>query len=89
MVEDWKFGINLRDGRQMITKENVAENINRLMDGKSGSQYKAAVREVRKKLEDAVKPNGASDKAMNQFINDLKVAISSKFERVNTINNGF
>ncbi|XP_038902249.1 UDP-glycosyltransferase 86A2-like [Benincasa hispida] len=89
VVEDWTVGINLKDGRQMIKKEKVAEKINRLMDGKSGSQFKAAVREVKRKLEDAVKPNGSSDKAMNQFINDLKVAISNKFERVKTISIGF
>lgn len=90
MVEDWKVGINLKDGRQMITKEKVSEKIKRLMDGKSGcQQYKDAVRELRKKLEDAVKPNGPSDKAMNQFIKDLNVAISSKSEGSNTISNRF
>ena len=81
VVEDWKVGINLKDGRQMITKEKVSERIKHLMDAKSGSrQYKDAVREVRKKLEDAVKPNGSSDKATNQFIKDLNVAISSKLK---------
>ncbi|KAA0035233.1 hypothetical protein IC582_026786 [Cucumis melo] len=90
VVEDWKVGINLKDGRQMITKEKVSEKIKRLMDGKSGcQQYKDAVRELRKKLEDAVKPNGPSDKAMNQFIKDLNVAISSKSEGSNTISNRF
>ncbi|XP_023512259.1 UDP-glycosyltransferase 86A2 [Cucurbita pepo subsp. pepo] len=89
VVEDWTVGINLRDGRQMISKEKVSEKINRLMDLKSGSQYRTAVREVRKTLEDAVKPNGTSDKAMNRFINDLNAAVSNKCERRNTRARGF
>lgn len=91
VVEDWKVGINLRDGRH-ISKEKVSEKINRLMDGKSGSQYRAAVREVKKTLESAVKPNGSSDKGMNQFVNDLKATISNKCgarKMSNGLSNGF
>ena len=78
MVEDWKVGINLRNGRQ-ISKERVSEKINHLMDAKSGSQYRAAVGEVKKALENAVKPNGSSHQSMNQFIKDFNAAISFKF----------
>ncbi|KAG6606041.1 UDP-glycosyltransferase 86A1 [Cucurbita argyrosperma subsp. argyrosperma] len=78
VVEDWKVGINLRDGRQ-ISKERVSEKINHLMDAKSGSQYRAAVGEVKKALENAVKPNGSSHQSMNQFIKDFNAAISDKF----------
>ncbi|KAG7010647.1 UDP-glycosyltransferase 86A2, partial [Cucurbita argyrosperma subsp. argyrosperma] len=40
-------------------------------------------------LEDAVKPNGSSDKAMNRFINHLNAAVSNKCGRRNTRARGF
>lgn len=93
-MEDWAVGINLRDGRH-ISKEGVSEKIKRLMDAKSGAPYRDAVTQVRKTLENAVKPNGSSDRGMNQFINDLNATISNECgaklaeDHIKSVNNGF
>ncbi|XP_061359443.1 UDP-glycosyltransferase 86A2-like [Gastrolobium bilobum] len=71
LVDDWRVGINLSD-QTVITKEEVLENISRLMmDGKLGEQLKAAIRGIKMKLENALSPNGSSEKNMECFIQDL------------------
>ncbi|CAB4313012.1 unnamed protein product [Prunus armeniaca] len=71
VVDDWKIGINLCD-RRAVSKEEVSEKINRLMDGKSRDEYRKAVVKVKKTLEDASTPNGSSEKNMDNFIKALK-----------------
>ncbi|KAJ7981038.1 Glycosyltransferase [Quillaja saponaria] len=71
VVDDWKVGINLTDSR-VITKEEISEKIVRLMDGKSGNEYKAAITELRKALENAWTGNGSSQKNMDSFIKNVK-----------------
>ncbi|TQD74172.1 hypothetical protein C1H46_040126 [Malus baccata] len=71
IVDDWKVGINLCN-RRVVSKEEVSEKINRLMDGKSGDEYRRAVVKVKNTLEDALTPNGSSEKNIDNFIKDLK-----------------
>ncbi|KAI4322303.1 hypothetical protein L6164_022011 [Bauhinia variegata] len=71
VVEDWKIGINLSDQR-FLTKENISKNISRLMEGKSGNDFKTEVRKIKKKLQDALAPNGSSTQNLERFIKDLK-----------------
>lgn len=71
VVDDWKIGINLCD-RRAVSKEEVSEKINCLMNGKSRDEYRKAVVQVKKTLEDALTPNGSSEKNMDNFIKALK-----------------
>ncbi|XVF05728.1 hypothetical protein REPUB_Repub05bG0197500 [Reevesia pubescens] len=75
VVDDWKTGINLSN-KNPIRKEEVSDNINRLMSGKSGDQYRNKVKEVKETLENALTPNGSSEKNMDHFIMALKAKIS-------------
>ena len=77
VVDDWKTGINLSN-KKPITKEEVSDNIHRLMSGESGDQYRNQVKEVKKTLENALIPNGSSEKNMDQFIKKLKAKIQIK-----------
>lgn len=74
VVDDWTIGINLSNQRS-VTKKEVSENINHLMCGKSGNSCRKAVQEVRMTMENASKPNGSSNRNMDQFIKDLKTRI--------------
>ncbi|OMO58355.1 UDP-glucuronosyl/UDP-glucosyltransferase [Corchorus olitorius] len=77
VVDDWKTGINLSNIK-FITKEEVSDNINRLMSGKSRDQYRNKVKQVKELLGNALKPNGSSEKNMDQFIKELKSKIQTK-----------
>uniref|UniRef100_A0A5B7C052 Glycosyltransferase n=1 Tax=Davidia involucrata TaxID=16924 RepID=A0A5B7C052_DAVIN len=77
VVDDWMVGINLSD-KKRITREEVSKNINRLMSGKSGDEFKKKTKEVKKKLENATTGGGSSEENMDKFIEDLKVSIQEK-----------
>ncbi|KAK8598348.1 hypothetical protein V6N13_094321 [Hibiscus sabdariffa] len=76
-VDDWKMGINLSN-KKPITKEEVSENINRLMSGQSGDQYRNKVKEIKKTLETALSPNGSSETNMDLFIQVFKAKCQIK-----------
>ncbi|XP_059659448.1 UDP-glycosyltransferase 86A2-like [Cornus florida] len=91
VVDDWKVGINLID-KKPIKREEVSEKINRLMSGKSGDNFKKEIKEVKKKLENAV-TDGSSHKNFDQFIRDLKNSIQNKsgdigVQKHNSLSNG-
>ncbi|KAI3417238.1 Glycosyltransferase [Psidium guajava] len=76
VVDDWGIGVNLRD-KKSVTREEVGQKIRRLMIGGSADELRKKVREVRKTLDDALGPNGSSEKNLNDFISDVKVKIAS------------
>ncbi|KAL5546139.1 hypothetical protein UlMin_005826 [Ulmus minor] len=76
-VDDWKIGVNLGN-RCSITRDEVANNISRLMCGKSSDELRKNIKEVRKKMENALARNGSSKKNLKQFINDVKFEICKK-----------
>ncbi|PON60329.1 UDP-glucuronosyl/UDP-glucosyltransferase [Parasponia andersonii] len=78
VVDDWKIGINLVDDHQNITRDEIAEKINRLMSGKSSDELRKKVKEVRKTLENALDTAGSSVTNLNQFINGVKFQIQNK-----------
>nr|AFJ53011.1 UDP-glycosyltransferase 1 [Linum usitatissimum] len=71
VVDDWKIGINLIN-HTVVTKEDVAENINHLMDGKSRERIKEKVKEVNKILVGAIEPNGSSERNFTRFVRELE-----------------
>ncbi|XWS29010.1 hypothetical protein CRYUN_Cryun25bG0120000 [Craigia yunnanensis] len=77
VVDDWKTGINLSNKKHTV-KEEVSDNVHRLMSEKSGDQYRKKVKEVKETLENALAPNGSSEKNMDQFIKKLKAKIQIK-----------
>ncbi|KAK8596505.1 hypothetical protein V6N13_001126 [Hibiscus sabdariffa] len=76
-VDDWKMGINLSN-KKPITKEEVSDNINRLMSGQSADQYRNKVKEIKKTLETALSPNGSSETNMDLFIQVFKAKCQIK-----------
>ncbi|KAL3530525.1 hypothetical protein ACH5RR_009847 [Cinchona calisaya] len=77
VVDDWKIGINLCD-KVSVTRIEISEKINRMMSEKSEDEFRRAIKEVKKILENAMKDDGSSEKNMDQFINDLHVTIEKK-----------
>lgn len=77
VVDDWKIGINLCDGKSIARKE-VVEKINRLMGGKTSYELRKEIKKVRKILENALATDGSSEKDYGQLIKDLKVKINNK-----------
>ncbi|RVX20361.1 UDP-glycosyltransferase 86A1 [Vitis vinifera] len=77
VVDDWKVGINISDG-ESIARGEVSEKINHLMGGKSGDELRERMDAVKQTLENALKPDGSSEKNMNRFKDDLKVRIQEK-----------
>lgn len=87
VVDDWKIGINLSN-RKVITKEEVSNNINRLMSGKSRDEFRNMIKEAKKTLENALAPSGSSYKNMIQFIEDLKTKIEKMAQQKKSLCNG-
>ncbi|XP_058212793.1 UDP-glycosyltransferase 86A1-like [Rhododendron vialii] len=79
VVDDWKVGLNLCDERP-ITREKVADNINRLMSGETSDKLRNGMKKIRKTLEDAVATNGngSSERNFKQFVNEVKVKIRKR-----------
>ncbi|XP_044506852.1 UDP-glycosyltransferase 86A2-like [Mangifera indica] len=76
VVDDWKIGINLSN-QKIVTKEEVSKNVNHLMGEKSGEAYRNSVKEVKRTMENGLKPGGSSANNMDQFIKDLKAKIQN------------
>ncbi|KAF2292175.1 hypothetical protein GH714_014778 [Hevea brasiliensis] len=87
VVDDWKIGINLSN-KKVISKEEVSDNINRLMSGESKDEFKNSIKEIKKTLESAVSPSGSSEKNMLQFIKDLEAKIEKIAHAKNSNCNG-
>ncbi|XP_026403227.1 UDP-glycosyltransferase 86A2 [Papaver somniferum] len=79
VVDDWKIGLNI--GRKQITRKEVSEKIIRLMDEKSGYEFRKEIVEVKKALENASKNDVSSEKNLSQFVNELKVLIGNKSKK--------
>lgn len=77
VVDDWKIGINLCDGRRM-TREEVSEKISRVMFGKTADDLRKRIKDVRKTLENAVSPVGSSERNFSQFVKEAGDKIQEK-----------
>ena len=74
MVDDWKIGINLCDGPR-ITREEVSENISRLMIGKTADDLRKRIKCVRRTLQSAVSTVGSSERNFNRFVKEVEVEV--------------
>ncbi|CBI32766.3 unnamed protein product, partial [Vitis vinifera] len=85
VVDDWKIGINLCDGRRM-TREEVSEKISRVMFGKTADDLRKRIKDVRKTLENAVSPVGSSERNFSQFVKEAgdKIQEKKKFRMRNS-----
>ncbi|GFZ12822.1 UDP-Glycosyltransferase superfamily protein [Actinidia rufa] len=77
VVDDWKIGINLCDKKRIMRAE-VSNKVNRLMSKNSGEKYRKEIKEVKKKLENAIRDNGSSEMNLDQFIKDFKFSIQKQ-----------
>lgn len=77
VVNDWKIGINLCD-KETMTKEEVADKVNRLMKRKTLEHFRNTIEQVRKMLENAVSPEGSSAKNLNEFVQNVKLQIQKR-----------
>ncbi|KDP29154.1 hypothetical protein JCGZ_16543 [Jatropha curcas] len=75
VVDDWKVGLNFCDKKE-IRRDEVSEKINRLMSGKSATDLRNNIKQVKKTLQDAVSTIGSSERNFNKFIGDVKAKIS-------------
>ncbi|EOY07886.1 UDP-glucuronosyl/UDP-glucosyltransferase - like 10 [Theobroma cacao] len=76
-VDDWKIGLNLSDKKQ-INRDEVVEKIHRLISRKSGDDLRKNIKEVKKKLENALSTVGSSEENFNQFICDVQIKTKKK-----------
>ncbi|KAA8518726.1 hypothetical protein F0562_016500 [Nyssa sinensis] len=53
VVDDWRIGINLCD-KKSVTREEVAEKINRLISEKSGDELRKEIKKLKRTLENAM-----------------------------------
>ncbi|CAN0916456.1 UDP-glycosyltransferase 86A1 [Linum grandiflorum] len=75
VVEDWKTGINLID-QTVVTKEEVSNNVNHLMGGKSRDEIKERIMKVSRILVGALEPNGSSERSFTRFVRELEDKIT-------------
>lgn len=88
VVNDWKIGINLCD-KQSITRQEVAEKIRRLMseDNLDDLRLRVAMKEVRKKLENALSTDhGSSERNFNHLVENVEAQMRRK--KVGIVANG-
>ncbi|KAB1223673.1 UDP-glycosyltransferase 86A1 [Morella rubra] len=78
VVDDWRIGLDLHDKKPVISREEVAEKINRVMSGKVAEELRRNIKELRKILENTLSTHGSSERNLNQFINDVKTRIRKK-----------
>ncbi|KAL3838655.1 hypothetical protein ACJIZ3_023246 [Penstemon smallii] len=81
VVEDWKIGIGLCDGKSInsgIQRDEVAKKIKTFMSTLEG--YKQEIKKVQAILQCAIEIDGSSKRNFDQFVKDLKVKIYSNNE---------
>lgn len=74
VVDDWKVGINLRDG-ESLDGEEVSEKINKLM---TSNHVKNEMKKVTTILHNALLKDGSSERNLDQFLKDLEDKIRLK-----------
>ncbi|XP_015898468.3 UDP-glycosyltransferase 86A1 [Ziziphus jujuba] len=74
VVDDWKVGLNLCD-KKPLTRLEVGEKINRLMSGKSAEELREEMKKVKEIVENAADKDGLSEKAICEFICQVKAKI--------------
>ncbi|KAG8376592.1 hypothetical protein BUALT_Bualt09G0079600 [Buddleja alternifolia] len=75
VVDNWKIGISLCDGKSVNRKE-VAENIKSCMSGTCSKSLRQEAKKVKDILQNALEVDGSSDRNFDQFFNDLKAKIN-------------
>ncbi|KAG9134582.1 hypothetical protein Leryth_000906 [Lithospermum erythrorhizon] len=79
VVDDWKIGINLSDG-EIVSREEVAEKVKRLMSEKSSDGLRKEVQQVKKILDDAIAQKGSSQENIKSFVRELKAEMHKPWQ---------
>ncbi|KAL5709985.1 7-deoxyloganetin glucosyltransferase [Ranunculus cassubicifolius] len=70
VTDDWNIGIGISDGKS-IGRNKVSELISLVMNGKLGDEFRSRMKQVKKRLKDAMQEDGSSEKNLNKFINEI------------------
>ncbi|KAH6762315.1 hypothetical protein C2S52_019748 [Perilla frutescens var. hirtella] len=78
VVDDWEIGVNLRQGESAVDRKQVAEKIDKFMNGGAVSErHRQEVKKVSAKLQNALESDGSSEANFDRFINDLKAKLAA------------
>ncbi|GFP85200.1 UDP-glycosyltransferase 86a1 [Phtheirospermum japonicum] len=72
VIDDWKVGITLCEGEQIVTRKEVANKINVLMSEERSNEMSQEMKKVSRKFHDSLDSGGSSERNFNQFVEDLK-----------------
>ncbi|KAH6778316.1 hypothetical protein C2S51_009628 [Perilla frutescens var. frutescens] len=72
VVENWRVGIDLCDGEQVITREEVSRKIDGLMKGNTCVELRQEVKKVSHTVRNALERDGSSQINFDRFVHDLK-----------------
>ncbi|GFP83194.1 UDP-glycosyltransferase 86a1 [Phtheirospermum japonicum] len=71
VVDNWKIGINLRDG-ESVSRDEVASKIKKLMSGEISDGIRNEMKKFRSILHNALAEDGSSETNFDRFVQDLK-----------------
>ncbi|KAL0338470.1 UNVERIFIED_CONTAM: UDP-glycosyltransferase 86A1 [Sesamum angustifolium] len=77
VVNDWKIGINLRDGPS-ITREEVKEKIQYLISGQTSEELRNTIKKVSSTMKNALTSSGSSEENFNLVIENIKAQMEIK-----------
>ncbi|KAH6825268.1 hypothetical protein C2S53_002360 [Perilla frutescens var. hirtella] len=81
VVDDWEIGVNLREGESAVDRKQVAEKIDKFMNGGAVSErHRQEVKKVSAILQNALESDGSSEANFDRFINDLKAKLAANSE---------
>lgn len=79
VVEDWRIGINLREG-DCVEREEVSQKTNEFMNGGVSERLRQQMKEVSVKLKAALESDGSSEANFDRFVKDLKAKLAVNAE---------
>ncbi|XP_058083875.1 UDP-glycosyltransferase 86A1 [Magnolia sinica] len=89
VVDDWKIGIDIRRCNRSVTRNEVSAKIKALMATELGDDLRKEIKEVRRALENTLKPNGSSEKNIDLFIEDLKNKVCAQYGTATSTSSSF
>ncbi|KAL2937582.1 UDP-glycosyltransferase 86A1 [Bienertia sinuspersici] len=77
IVDDWKIGCNLCDVKP-VKKEEVFPKIKDLISGSMGCELHIKIKSIKQVLQNATMMQGSSERNVDDFIQELSIAIQKK-----------
>lgn len=79
IVEDWKIGLKLKNKEKIVEREEIARNVQILMDleGDEGKEIRRRARELQEACKRAIGKGGSSYTNLHMFIEDVLLGCSN------------